>query len=114
MPVAERKRMRGITTTLKSVRSNFLATLGKQLQEFVNISKIHDLTHRVTAGSERRAPQRISQSMLVDALFQPRCFSEFSRIILYRYAVTLFVGYLYVATVLLRRLRRWITPKRAH
>jgi len=77
MPVAERKRMRGITTTLKSVRSNFLATLGKQLQEFVNISKIHDLTHPVTAGSERRAPQRISQSMLVDALFQPRCISEF-------------------------------------
>jgi hypothetical protein len=37
----ERKRMRGITRTLNRVMSNFLATLGKQLLEFVNNSKIH-------------------------------------------------------------------------
>lgn len=41
MPVAERKRMRGITRTLISVMSNFLATFGKELLEFVKNSKIH-------------------------------------------------------------------------
>ena len=48
----ERKRMRGITRTLTSVMSKFLATLGKQFREFVNISKIHDLAHGVTGQND--------------------------------------------------------------